>query len=71
MTDSPILISIWARAIRRTVEDRRVEPIVTVTEMLPTLDDAWLMDAEGQCYTSEFRIVAVDGMPHVAVPVTI
>ncbi len=28
--------------------------------MLPSAEDLWLTDAEGQHYTSEVRIVAVD-----------
>jgi hypothetical protein len=33
---------------------------VTVAEMLPAPDQAWLTDAQGQRYTTELRVVAVD-----------
>jgi hypothetical protein len=36
---------------------------VTVSEMLPALDELWLVDAQGQTYTSELRLVAVDPVP--------
>jgi hypothetical protein len=58
--DSPILVSVFAKTIRRTIKDGLKERLITVTEMLPTLDQTWLTDAQGQRYTSEFRIVAVD-----------
>jgi hypothetical protein len=33
---------------------------LTVTEMLPSLEQLWLPDASGELYTSELRIAAVD-----------
>jgi hypothetical protein len=33
---------------------------VNVVEMLPAPDQAWLTDAQGQRYTAELRMVAVD-----------
>ena len=33
---------------------------MTVVEMLPAPDQAWLTDARGQRYTAELRMVAVD-----------
>jgi hypothetical protein len=33
---------------------------MTVVEMLPAPDEAWLTDAEGQRYTAELRLVARD-----------
>ena len=47
----------------RTVGNRegnQADKLITLSEMLPRPDQAWLPDAEGRHYTSEFRIVAVD-----------
>ena len=57
--DSPVYVNIFARLARRTRESSPESEIV-LTEMLPDLNHAWLQDVEGQSYTSEFRIVAVD-----------
>jgi hypothetical protein len=37
---------------------RHVDEPVRITEMLPTVDEAWLTDREANRYTSELRIVA-------------
>ena len=58
--DSPMLVSLLARSIRRACKDAGQKVQVTVTEMLPSLDETWLTDAEGHRYTCELRIVAVD-----------
>jgi hypothetical protein len=47
-----------AKLIRRTAEQSG--STVTFTEMLPRTDQTWLPDADGNTYTSEFRVVAVD-----------
>ncbi len=57
---SPIYVDIFAKIVRRTEENESEEATITITEMLPTLDQVWLPDAEGQLYTSELRFVAVD-----------
>ncbi len=57
--DSPIFVNIFAKTIRRTVE-QGAETAIVLREMLPTPDQLWLADAEGQRYTSELRITAVD-----------
>lgn len=56
---SVVYLDMLARAVRRTTqgEDDR---IVTVTEMLPDIGDAWLCDADGRRYTSELRLVLHD-----------
>lgn len=36
---------------------------VTLTEMLPSVDELWLVDGEGRRYTSELRFAAVDPKP--------
>jgi hypothetical protein len=56
--DSPIYVNILAKAIRRGAQAGPSS--VTITEMLPTPDHAWLVDADGNRYTSELRMVAVD-----------
>jgi hypothetical protein len=33
---------------------------IRFTEMLPTPDEAWLSDADGNRYVSELRLVALD-----------
>jgi hypothetical protein len=58
--DSPTYVDIFAKFVRRTLESDLADPLVTVVEMLPGPNNVWLPDAEGQRYTSEIRIVAVD-----------
>jgi hypothetical protein len=64
--DSPIYVNIFAKIIRRTLDSsnsKGIDPsqqLISVTEMLPTPDQCWLTDAQGNRYTSEFRIVALD-----------
>ncbi|OEJ97754.1 lantibiotic dehydratase [Streptomyces thermolilacinus] len=57
--DSPVYVNILAKAVRRMV---RKEPDgrAVVTEMLPTPEQAWLVDDQGRSYTSELRFVAVE-----------
>ncbi|HYG09873.1 MAG TPA: lantibiotic dehydratase [Pyrinomonadaceae bacterium] len=58
--ESPIYVDLFAKIIRRTKESSGDNQKIMVSEMLPRLDQTWLPDKEGQHYTSEFRIVAVD-----------
>jgi hypothetical protein len=58
--DSPIYVSILAKMVRRTIDTGDPSPEITVSEMLPSIDEVWLPDSEGRCYASEFRIVAID-----------
>jgi hypothetical protein len=58
--DSPIFVDIFTRMVCRTLESSTEDRSILVTEMLPVPDQAWLTDAQGQHYTSELRIVAVD-----------
>lgn len=53
---SPPLVELAARMVRQA-------EAVTISEMLPDLDELWLADADGRRYTSELRIVAVDPEP--------
>ena len=58
--DSPIYVSILAKMIRRTFDAGDPAAEITLSEMLPSIDEVWLPDSEGRCYASEFRIVAID-----------
>src|SRR5205085_1931106 len=58
--DSPTTLDAFARAVRRTAESPYADAHIKVTEMLPDPQQIWLLDREGQHYTSELRIVAVD-----------
>lgn len=58
--DSPILVDMFAKMVRQSLQDGTSGLMVSVSEMIPRLDQTWLPDAEGQRYTSELRIVAVD-----------
>ena len=58
--DSPIYVSMFARTVRRVLEKSPDDGQITITEMLPQHDGSWLPDAEGQRYTSELRLIAVD-----------
>ncbi|WP_449343283.1 lantibiotic dehydratase [Streptomyces tamarix] len=57
--DSPVYVNILAKAVRRMAR-REPDGRVVVTEMLPTPEQAWLVDDQGRAYTSELRFVAVD-----------
>ena len=58
--ESPILVDIFNRLIRRALEAKSPDTNVEISEMLPTSDQLWLTDAESQRYTCELRFVAVD-----------
>ncbi|HET9893412.1 MAG TPA: amino acid adenylation domain-containing protein, partial [Streptosporangiaceae bacterium] len=53
-------IDLISRSLRRSRRKAGQEATVTVVEMMPAPDEAWLFDQQGQRYTAEFRIVAVD-----------
>jgi hypothetical protein len=57
--DSPVYLTILAKAARRLAR-KDPDARLTVSEMLPTPEQAWLTDDEGRRYTSELRFVAVD-----------
>ncbi|WP_163786577.1 lantibiotic dehydratase, partial [Myxococcus vastator] len=50
---SPLYVELLAHLVRRSTS-------ITLSEMLPGAEACWLQDAQGQSYTSEIRIVAVD-----------
>jgi hypothetical protein len=58
--DSPVYVNIFGKAVRRAAESSHAKSPITLSEMIPDHGQAWLPDAEGNRYTSEFRIVAVD-----------
>jgi hypothetical protein len=53
-------IDLISRSLRRARRSAGADATVTVTEMLPAPDQTWLTDAQGQRYTTELRVVAVD-----------
>ncbi|MFF1901950.1 lantibiotic dehydratase [Kitasatospora sp. NPDC058218] len=57
--DSPVYVTILAKAARRLAR-KDPDARLTVSEMLPTPEQAWLTDDQGRRYTSELRLVAVD-----------
>jgi hypothetical protein len=51
--DSPHYVDVFCHLARKATQ-------LVVSEMLPTVDHAWLPDRHGARYTSELRIVAID-----------
>jgi hypothetical protein len=58
--ESPVYVEMFCKAVRRVLASEQPEESVTMSEMLPTPEQAWLRDAAGQSYTSEFRVVVLD-----------
>jgi hypothetical protein len=58
---SPAYVRNLGKVVRRCVDEGDV---VAVTEMLPGPEEVWLPDAEGNRYTSELRMTAVDLAAH-------
>lgn len=58
--ESPILVDMFVKMIRRTIEANPPDARIEITEMLPDIENAWLGDINNRRYTSEFRIVIVD-----------
>ncbi|MGH3380986.1 MAG: lantibiotic dehydratase [Actinoallomurus sp.] len=56
---SPVYVNIFAKAVRRLLRDDP-KGRMTISEMLPSPEQTWLTDGEGNRYTSELRFVAVD-----------
>lgn len=57
---SPIYVDLFAKAVRRVIDQGLPEATIAISEMLPAPDQVWLSDAEGRRYTSEIRIVGLD-----------
>jgi amino acid adenylation domain-containing protein len=53
-------VDLISRALRRSRREAGAGATMTVTEMLPAPEQAWLADAEGRRYCAELRMVAVD-----------
>ena len=53
-------IDLISRSLRRSRRNAGPDATLTVVEMMPAPDQAWLTDAQGQRYTAELRMVAVD-----------
>jgi len=58
--DSPVLVEILCRVIRRMNSSGGNDEVLTFSEMLPGAKQLWLEDAEGARYTSELRFAVVD-----------
>lgn len=63
--DSPIFVNIFAKLVRRTKEHVAGETVISISEMLPGLDQTWVPDRAGARYASELRIVALDRIEEV------
>jgi hypothetical protein len=58
--DSPVLVELLARAVRKLLRSSPGSSTVRLTEMLPDVAQAWLPDAGGNRYTAELRFAAFD-----------
>ncbi|NIL41662.1 lantibiotic dehydratase [Salinispora arenicola] len=58
--DAPVYVNILAKAVRRMSRQGDPEARLVITEMLPTPEQTWLVDDQGERYTAELRFVAVD-----------
>jgi hypothetical protein len=56
---SVVLVDMLGREVRR-LADGDSDDAVSFSEMLPDVDGAWLADGQGNRYTSEIRMIAVD-----------
>ena len=60
---APLLVENLARLVRRMRREGLPDAWVEVSEMVPAPDQLWLRDPDGNRYTSELRLVAVDPAP--------
>jgi hypothetical protein len=58
--ESPIYVDLFARHLRAAGGPAPRPASVSITEMLPRIDQTWLGDAAGNLYTSELRIAALE-----------
>ncbi len=58
--DVPFCVEHLARQIRRVLDTDDADRAVKVSEMLPTPEQLWVPDAQGNRYTGELRMVVVD-----------
>lgn len=59
--DSPLFVECFTKLVKKASK-------VSLSEMLPTPEQCWLVDGTGRRYTSELRLVAVDPEPWRAQP---
>jgi len=57
---NPLLVALLVKMVRQACSREQQRVRVSIVEMLPALDALWLTDVEGQLYTSELRLIAVD-----------
>jgi hypothetical protein len=57
-TESPVLAGILCRQARKAAADAE-NARIRFTEMLPTSEQCWVTDDDGERYVSELRLVAV------------
>ncbi len=58
--ESPLSVEAMAKLVRRAIDAVGDKSELSLSEMLPTPRQCWLTDAQGNTYSSELRIVAVD-----------
>jgi len=62
--DSPAYVNLLVKAVRRLRLPGGTKPggsdRITVTEMLPDIDQLWLTDADARKYTAELRMTVID-----------
>ncbi len=58
--DSPHCVNIFTKAVRQSAMADTPDRPITLSEMVPSLEEIWLPDAKGQRYTSELRFVTLD-----------
>ncbi len=63
--ESPHYVNILAKSARKLQalaggDPAAARPVIQFSEMLPAMDELWVTDHEGNRYTAEFRVVAVD-----------
>jgi hypothetical protein len=58
--ESPMYVDMFARAVRCSAEGDAGHQPIDLSEMLPGPGQHWLRDAEGNAYTGELRIIALD-----------
>jgi hypothetical protein len=56
---SPVYVELLVSAVRK-LRSGQPDARLSVTEMLPSIDQTWLPDASGNRYVAEFRLVAYD-----------
>lgn len=53
------LVNMFAKVVRQAADGDR-DAVIGLTEMLPDTDGTWLGDHEGERYTAELRVIALD-----------